>query len=292
MSRHLEMQNTVHFKICRSGLGDKLTGILGALVYCRLTKKQLVVEWVHEACQWGYYDDALFDFPFSILRSVDHHAPERIESREDSTYLSPVCLLKNSQVDFATLLEMFTECARINFRPSQAMTFPTELSNAIGIHLRRSDKIVSLPNSFSVTRREYDAMMDRMMEYIQNSMANGATYYICSEDAEYAGLFKKSLLNMANSKDLKINLVEPVCNLSHQGADAVFDLFCLSRCKRILQGTQYSTFSIMAAMIGNVDMYNFCKHDAKSAIYAWAPCLNLKLVVNQQEDAATSLRVI
>jgi hypothetical protein len=37
-------------------------------------------------------------------------------------------------------------------------------------------------------------------------------------------------------------------------------MFCLSKCKTILQGVKYSTFSILASILGNEKLNNYSKY--------------------------------
>lgn len=37
-------------------------------------------------------------------------------------------------------------------------------------------------------------------------------------------------------------------------------MFCLSKCKEILQGVKYSTFSILASLLGNNKLRNYSKY--------------------------------
>ena len=55
-----------------------------------------------------------------------------------------------------------------------------------------------------------------------------------------------------------VALSAPVAEYSDmEGYEALVDFFALSRCKKIVQMTKYSTFSMAAAMIGNVPLLNF-----------------------------------
>ena len=44
-------------------------------------------------------------------------------------------------------------------------------------------------------------------------------------------------------------------------------MFCLSRCKTIVQGIKHSSFSLVAALIGNCKLYNFSNQSSLLDIY-------------------------
>jgi len=55
-------------------------------------------------------------------------------------------------------------------------------------------------------------------------------------------------------------------------------MFCLSKCKEILQGVKYSTFSILASLLGNHKLRNYAKytnHYDVCLIHSWSSVIEL-----------------
>jgi hypothetical protein len=57
---------------------------------------------------------------------------------------------------------------------------------------------------------------------------------------------------------------------SPKGTHAIVDLFCLARCKVIHQAINYSTFSLIASLIGNVPLKNYFM-DGPTLMHGWLP---------------------
>jgi hypothetical protein len=59
---------------------------------------------------------------------------------------------------------------------------------------------------------------------------------------------------------------------------SVLDMFCLSKCKEILQGVKYSTFSLLASLLGNLKLRNY-SHYTESydfcLIHIWSSLLEV-----------------
>lgn len=163
---------------------------------------------------------------------------------------------------------------------------PEDIQKCYGIHLRRSDKIRS-ENEFqekkSTNRHiwynslsEYEKVIENIKCYILDIIKKDINrhFFICSEDIEYKNKFKEWIINNGGKLiDIKIP--------SHENNDqisAISDLFCLSKCKLIIQGIKYSSFSMIASLIGNKKIINF--HDNKNE-----NLINLfKSAINVNED--------
>jgi L-rhamnose mutarotase len=55
-------------------------------------------------------------------------------------------------------------------------------------------------------------------------------------------------------------------------------MFCLSKCKEILQGVKYSTFSILASLLGNNKIRNYSKYintDDVCLIHSWSSVIEI-----------------
>jgi len=64
-------------------------------------------------------------------------------------------------------------------------------------------------------------------------------------------------------------------------------MFLLSKCKEILQGVKYSTFSILASLLGNGKLRNYANHiDSNSIcfIHAWNSVVEINNRKNYDEE--------
>jgi hypothetical protein len=55
-------------------------------------------------------------------------------------------------------------------------------------------------------------------------------------------------------------------------------MFCLSKCKEILQGVKYSTFSILASLLGNNKLRNYSKYTNSydvCLIHTWSSVIEI-----------------
>ena len=108
-------------------------------------------------------------------------------------------------------------------------------SNIIGVHIRRTDNIISINNSPT------ELFIEKMKE------EKDASFYLASDSIQE----KQSITNLFKDKIYSYD-----CNLERSKADgikdAVIELFLLSKTKKIY-GSYNSSFSEIAAKIGKVE---------------------------------------
>ena len=74
---------------------------------------------------------------------------------------------------------------------------------------------------------------------------------------------------------------------TYDNYNAILDLFCLSKCKKIYQDVKYSTFSTIAAIIGNNELinYSYLLEDHKYClIHLYHPIININNNKNYNID--------
>lgn len=123
----------------------------------------------------------------------------------------------------------------------------------VGIHLRRSDKVVvgsasSLNNN---TQRELGVIEARAITYIRGLISAGQKRFFLAADEPAAARTWRARLLALGASDVQTTRSGPLEEF------IVADLFNLARCTQVLQVTKYSTFSMVAALIGNVPLVNF-----------------------------------
>jgi len=90
-------------------------------------------------------------------------------------------------------------------------------------------------------------------------IARGEPVFVCSDDASY----RTALLDRIRFKGGDGVAANPAARYRREpGYGALVDFFSLSRCKRIIQMTKYSTFSIAASITGNIPLVNLYRDDS------------------------------
>lgn len=131
---------------------------------------------------------------------------------------------------------------------------PHDIRDRVGVHIRLTDKLVSSEEEFSMSRETWHRIEAGVLRYLHQCVADGTPVFVCSDDREYMHSIVEDL--RARGGDVAVSA--PVAKYAGPaGYEALVDFFALSRCRQIVQMTKYSTFSMAAAMIGNVPLMNF-----------------------------------
>lgn len=193
----------------------------------------------------------------------------------------------NNKYALIDITDLYIKQAK-NIKPSNYIEslIPNNLNNCYGIHLRKSDKIKT-ENEYKLKKKynmhlwsnnitEYNYIINKTKEYILKIISNdkNAKFFICSEDIQYKEEFKNwIILNKGNIID--INHIE-------EELIPIYELFCLSRCKEIIQAIKYSSFSVTAALIGNCKkLTNFFNDDDNdNFLNIFKPVININNLQN------------
>lgn len=125
-----------------------------------------------------------------------------------------------------------------NIRNRMEQLFPN--NNIIGVHIRRTDNILSIQNS------PLSLFIDKMNEEIEKDPT--VHFYIASDDMNE----KKKLKDLFG--DRVITLLEEVRRDNEKGIiDAVMELYTLAAMKKIY-GSAASTYSMLAAGLSGIDL--------------------------------------
>ncbi len=128
-----------------------------------------------------------------------------------------------------------------------------------------------------------------------NAIVHGCTiednplFLLTSDENGWKEYFKNELLTFAKNNNKIINFINVNYDNSntYDNYNAVLDLFCLSKCKKIYQDVKYSTFSIVAAIIGNNELtnYSYLLEDYKYClIHLYHPIININNDKNYNID--------
>jgi hypothetical protein len=100
------------------------------------------------------------------------------------------------------------------------------------------------------------------------------TFLIVSEDKEWKKTFTDMIEESAAhaKKEVQIVVLDYSNPQGYVNFESVLDMFALSRCKTILQGVKYSSYSILAALMGQGKLVNYSpalESNTECLIYTW-----------------------
>lgn len=274
---------------CQNGLGDKILDIIGFSVFCDYHNFQPVVNWDSKPFhfQWGknYYDLRLLKFDHSIQFTVNNKKfPDRIESPNPSSSLSPYKVFQylkktHPTITFEEVAEKFVTKAKELVKPTPftERCIPKGIENAYGIHLRFSDKVKTEYNPrFEHNLKDFHMIREMILEDLDTIIQGdpNPTFLVVSEDKAWKQEFLYALHKIADKYNKSIKILEPdyINDQEFVGLESVVDMFALSRTKLIFQGVKYSTFSILAALLGSnklVNYSNLCESHDTCLIHTW-----------------------
>jgi hypothetical protein len=278
--------NEILFESCDSGLGDRMMSIIGFCVLCEIINAIPIINfnYIKSVCVWG---SNVYDFS-NFVFDINHYDAKtkyyRKIANHTSIVLSPLKLYKTikhiiniNYIDFSNKYRIIAS----KIKPSaQVESYIPNLKDVYGIHLRRTDKVCLTPEyEHENTVDEFNCiinnLIDDLVELLKNN--NNAKLLIVGEDKKWNNEFK-NILNCKYGKNINyVNIVYPEIEIN-DGFNCILDLFCLSRCKQIYQGVKWSTFSSLAALIGNVDIinyYNILPDHESNFVHTWKSTLKI-----------------
>ena len=287
-------KQTLYIKGCANGLGDRILDVIGSMLVAKYTNSYVEHIW-HNKQANIYFNNSILSRQYELSESADFkierwgcmgsmgymsvsssEGTKELVSPNSAYSLSPVGLSQGilKHVPLSTIAKDFKEmCNTLIFAPRAIDDVLTNsrIGEAIGIHLRRTDKIVDMVDSTNVecvtSKNKYDSMMTNMSSYIAKT-APGQLFFICTDDPKYLPIFKAEIMNLNSTAEfVSFDSLEQTV----QSVPA-FDLFALSRCRQIFQATLYSSFSLTASLIGNIPIVNFMYHESVSMIHLWKSC--------------------
>lgn len=281
-----------------NGLGDKLLDLIGFYVLCKYMNYCPYIYFSNNGnFAWGTnnYDLRLFNFQniqitntFPSSSSCDYH----VNSPNPSSSLSPYkvyVFLKQfiPDISFEQISNDFVTCSKQIIQPSEIITskIPNNIQNAYGIHLRKSDKLRTDGGGdirHENTGSEFEIITNKLLDDVTCIITSEdePAFVIVSEDEQWKLEISNIILDIAKNKNRSVQILQidytnehNCCNLK-----SVLDMFCLSRCKEVLQGVKYSTFSILASLLGNGKLRNYSNHTStydSCLIHSWSSVIYL-----------------
>lgn len=271
------------FDIPSTGLGDQLVSCIGAAVIAQAKNTKLVVNVVCDAEQYfehGRYDFMkLFQLPFTT-HCGKYKTELVVRDTITAASTSPFMTAQYLQTDPYVIGSIFKSVAgRILPQDIIQQHIPSDMQTFVGIHLRKSDKVRDDNTALKGWERYHAVNTSKHMQIIEklkedaiHLVKNGQTkFFVCSEDKQHLSEFCDFLGSLASHVQI-LSYAHLDTDASPPGFRAVLDMFTLSRCAFILQGTRQSTFSILASMIGNKPLINYSlEEDKESFLHLWTP---------------------
>lgn len=208
------------------------------------------------------------------------------KDQERSTYDTNLIKIENGEITTATLetctlnlqlekpwypgantppieqVDIFRNVSK-RIKPSQEVENVIPKERYVTIHIRGKDKIVGdeYEDGIMTTRKQFEFFKSKCIEYVKSHPEK--SYFVCSDDDP----LKNQFINECGEG---IKFIE----IDYGNLDrAVVDLFVMSRSELVIQCTKYSTFSIVASIIGGIPLLNFHESNMMGNVADWKPFL-------------------
>jgi hypothetical protein len=287
----------------QNGLGDKLLDLIGFYIICKYLHYIPFVSFNNDIKQfaWGNnkYDIKLFDLQGFVITNNWNQCRYYVRSPNPSASLCPYkvyTFLKTflPEITFEEISQCYNLYSKEIIKPSEIILskIPNNIENAYGIHLRKSDKVGKNVNIIHENLiDEFSIITNQLLFTVKDIIVaeDDPTFIIVSEDDEWKNEIKEIIQNIAIKKNKVIQILEIDYTNENNFANykSVLDMFCLSKCKEILQGVKYSTFSILASILGNCKLRNYSNYlDSNNLclIYSWNSVVEINWQINFDKD--------
>jgi len=262
--------------------------LIGFYIICKYLNYEPCVRFNNKSIRhfaWGTdnYDMRLFDFKHInfIKNSCDFY----IESPNPSVSLCPYKVYEflktiRPDIDFLEISNNYIKYAKEIINPSIEIinNIPINAEKAYGIHLRKTDKIRPSSNGHENTITEFDIILSKLLDNIVLIIDNEEepVFLIVSEDKAWKEEITNKIksIGLSKSKHVEFLTIDYTTQNNYDNFSSILDMFALAKCKEIIQGVKYSSFSILASIIGNGKIRNFAKFlnpesEFNSIIYNW-----------------------
>ena len=283
-----------------NGLGDKFLDLIGFYVICKYMHYSPHIQFSNNGnYAWGTndYDLRLFNFNGIQISTLSSSCEYHVNAPNPSSSLCPYKVYKflkqyapHTSVSFEQISEDFITCSKQVIQPSEIITskLPNNIQNAYGIHLRKSDKLRTDGNGdirHENTGSEFEIITQKLIDDVTSIITNEAeiaSFVIVSEDNDWKLEISNIILDIAKNKNTTVHIVNidytNTTENEYSNFKSVLDMFCLSKCKEVLQGVKYSTFSILASLLGSGKLRNYSNHTSTydiCLIHSWSSVIEI-----------------
>lgn len=280
-------RDAIHVKMI-NGIGDRILDLIGTFTMATFTGAGIKIEWdasqTHLPRQYDLSLLNLANLPsHTVVDTIDNHI-----NISPSATLTPYKIYKMlASPTLKNVISTFiSTAAKIQISRELTQYMPSNIEDCIAIHLRRTDKINSERSGIYVSTSENDILMARLFLWIERYIIENEKifFYVCTDDADYKSGFIDKVVYIAKKVQKHVTIVTTERELlptaftdAHIGAYELLEMFCMRKCKAIVQNTRYSTFSMAAALMSQKPLINFSEHRPDWLLYAWKPCLHVRI---------------
>jgi len=283
--------NNVNIKVF-NGLGDKLLDVIGISVLCKYLnyKPHVIFDNNNGDVSRNNYDIKLFNFNEITISDSNDKCNFYVNYGGSSIMFCPYRVYEFikqflDEITFEQISNDFIEYSKIIIQPSEIILskIPNNIEKAYGIHLRKSDKVNNMgdprhENSIS----EFEIIINKLLDDVKNIIISEEepTFLIVSEDNNWKLEIQNCITNISINKNKQIKIIDIDYDNkdNYSNYNSILDMFCLSKCKEILQGVKYSSFSILASLLGNNKIRNYSKYTDSCDIchiHSWSSVLEI-----------------
>lgn len=302
-----------HLLHARSGFGDRLVELWGALTVAHLLdpEAKVAVFWdlsgnKHRGFS-AQYDPSLFsvkscDFlqtkprglrkrnkrfdPVLRVEKCLQHVPPgvlRLRLRSEAEWGNSIPDRIHSDLEHYGITENFTlpqvsdayRRAATGTAPAASISkhIPSDIAQRVGFHIRRGDKLVDADSDIEMDSASWDRLEHRGLEHMKACVTSKTPMFVCSDDVGFRNEVVERIRGMGGDV-----LVTDIGSFREEdGFAAITDFFTLAACREIVQMTKYSTFSIAAALVGNLPLVHLVRADdpVPSRLWNWKNTIEL-----------------
>jgi hypothetical protein len=270
------------------GLGDKLLDVIGCYVLCKLLHYDLVIDFnsIKGDFVWG---NNIYDLKLLKFNNIDTNYEQYIKYQMHTgnggvSYCPYFVYIYVKQfipdITFETVSSYYIKYGPEIIQPSEIIVnnIPEGLNNAYGVHMRNTDKIKQNPGiHHECSFEEYQILEVNLLNKLYDIILTDSTpvFLIVSENntKKIEIIDKLQEFSKNNNKNIKFIDIDYTITEVYNNYNAVLDMFCLSKCKTIIQSVKYSSYSIVASIIGNNNIINFSNklvHYNKCMTHIWS----------------------
>jgi hypothetical protein len=276
-----------------NGLGDQFLDIIGITVMANLFSCKAHVVWGQRPKSspfgTGIYDRKLYNFE-RLVNLIVYDTKSDFGKRCSSGMFNTIAILNPSatlspysvytwinihhpemKIQIQDLIYMYKQVASLigHTIPKDLLSKSDNFDDVIAIHVRCTDK---------------DHDYQQIWQNILTMAKSERRFFICSEDEAMRTKMTNDIRNVNPVAEFVL-VARP--DAMDQDASKTYsvaiDLFTMSKCIQIHQCTNYSTFSILASLIGNTELVSYQLH-TPTLLHSWMPCcvngsmdINMKL---------------
>lgn len=279
-----------------NGLGDRMLDIIGLFILCKYLNYAPTVNLNSNISHWGSYDLRLFHLNGIRITDTDN-TPFSVKIIHPSASTSPYMMFEFIQkyiptITFDEISAEYGNAAKFIFQPSKIIKsrIPEGIQTAYGIHLRRSDKVAEGHDVRHIsTVNEFDVITNKILDDVSAIITTeeAPAFLIVSEDEGWKTEFTQKVRTIAGNRPIRFITPDYSNPGEYQNFVSILDLFCLSQCKTIFQGVKYSTFSILASLLGagKLNNYSHClPQDKECLIHCWKSAIEINGAKNMNVE--------